>query len=79
MCIYSYMFVYVYLQQINYLKKNLKSTLNVEIVRKLFYHKKIKIIETFYQLYWSKVKNIKIIILDQKLIISKIHGKELDQ
>ena len=47
---------------------------------KIFYIKNIKHIITFYQLYQSKAKNINItMISDTALIISKTHGKELNQ
>ena len=59
---------------------SLKSTLNVVMVIKIFFIKNTKHIETAYQLYKNKVKNlITIIISEATLIISKTPGKELYQ
>ena len=59
---------------------SLKSTSNVVIVIKIFFIKDIKHIETAYQLYQNKVKNlVTIIISETTLITSKTPGKELNQ
>ena len=50
------------------------------IVIKIFFIKDIKHIETAYQLYQNKVKNlVTIIISETTLITSKTPGKELNQ